>query len=211
MLPVKTLKYLAGSCLLLIMAGCTTLNSTVGGYLGLDTDLELKLKVDSDINPDDNKKPSPLFIRMYSLKSTKMFNKADFIDLYEIDKEVLGADLLNKQVLKRLKPGEDQVETFVLDKKTRYVALFAEFLQYKNAEYRVIIPVVPNNVVATSATILVSGNRIKLLSNSGARNEDDENLEEAEGKAKNAKAKADKAGEAADKAQSGAEKLEKLF
>lgn len=201
---VNPLKYLVALGLLLQLGGCTTLNSTVGGYLGLDTDLQLTFKVDSDINPDDNNKPSPVFIRMYSLKSTKMFNKADFIDLYEKDKEVLGADLLNKQVLKRLKPGEDQVENFVLDKKARYVALFAEFLQYKNAEYRIVIPVVPNNVVATKATIQVSANTIKLLDSSGADPEEEKRVEDAKGKAKSTKDKADKA-------QSAADKLDKLF
>jgi len=139
---------------------CTTVNSKVGGLLNLDTDLMLAFSVDADINPDDTKTPSPLFIRLYELKSPKMFTKANFIDLFERDKEALGADMINKQKLKRIKPGEGREENFVLSKETKYVGLYAEFLQYRNAAYKVIIPVTPNNVVSTSATIQLSGNRM---------------------------------------------------
>jgi len=156
---------------LLGISACTAINSGVGGYLGLDTDLKLTFRVDADVNPDERNKPSPLFIRLYELKSTKMFNNADFIDIYERDKEVLGADLIAKQKLKRLTPGESREDSFVLDKKTRYVALFAEFLQYRDAEYRVIIPVVPNNVVSTTATVQISGNSIKVVEGSGYEDE----------------------------------------
>ena len=94
--------------LILMLVGissCTTVNSKVGGMLNLDTDLKLTFKVDADINPDDSNTPAPLFVRMYELKSTKMFDKADFIGLFERDKELLGADMISKQRLKRLKPG----------------------------------------------------------------------------------------------------------
>lgn len=145
-----------------MLMSCNSLNSQVGGFFKLDTDLSLIFKVDADINPDDKKTPSPLFIRLYELKSTKMFEKANFLDIFEKDKEVLGADMLVKHRLKRLKPGEDGEFTIVLDKGTQYVGVFAEFLQYKNSTYKVIKPVVINNVFATSATIRVSGNEIRI-------------------------------------------------
>ena len=146
--------------LLIANVACTTVNSKVGGFLNLDTDLELAFRVDADINPDDSKTPSPLFIRMYELKSTKMFDKANFIDLFERDSEALGADMVAKQKLKRIKPGEGREENFVLNKETKYIGLYAEFLRYKNAAYKVIVPVVQNNVVGTSAVIQLSGNRM---------------------------------------------------
>ena len=188
-------------CLLGILPGlssCTAINSGVGGYFGFDTDLKLTFKVDADINPDERKKPSPLFIRMYELKSTKMFNNSDFIDIYERDKEVLGADLIAKQKLKRLKPGEGREDSFVLDEKTAYVALYAEFLQYKDSIYRVVIPVVQNNVISTQATVLISGNSIKVIEGSGYDEEDDSsdrNLKKVKKGAKSGADAADKAGE----------------
>ena len=140
--------------------GCTSLNSMVGGVFNADTDLKLALKADADINPDDKKRPSPLFLRMYELKSTKQFEKANFIDLFERDSEVLGADLVAKQTLKRLRPGDERTDRFVLKPETRYVGIFAEFLQYKDAKFKVLVPVAPTNVFASSAELQISGNRL---------------------------------------------------
>ena len=148
---------------LLSLAACSSLNGWVGEKLGFDTDLTLTLKVDADINPDDKNKPSPLFIRLYELKETKMFNRADFIGLYERDKEVLGADFIAKQELKRLVPGKSREEKFVLSKDTKYIAIYAEFLNYKAAKYKIITPVISSNVFATSITIHISGNTLKLI------------------------------------------------
>lgn len=207
-MPVlRTVQLLGLLGILLGINACTAINSGVGGYLGLDTDLLLTFKVDADINPDERNKPSPLFIRLYELKSTKMFNNADFIDIYERDKEVLGADLLAKQKLKRLTPGEGRKDSFVLDPNTRYIALYAEFLQYKDAEYRVIIPVVPNNVVSTRATVLVSGNNIKIVEGSGFEDEQQDSGQSLKKVKKGARASA----EAADKAQGAGDRMREVF
>lgn len=143
-------------------AACSTLNTKVGGLLNLDTDLALTFLADADINPDDSKTPSPLFIRMYELKSTKMFDKANFIDVYESDAETLGADMIAKQRLKHIRPGEEREVSFVLNKETKYVGLFAEFLRYKNAGFKLVIPVAQTNVFSSSATIQISGNKLIL-------------------------------------------------
>ncbi len=179
--------------LLLLQTACTAVNSGVGGYFGLDTDLKITFVADADINPDEKKKPSPLYIRMYELKSTKMFNKADFISLYERDSEIIGADLIAVQKLKPLKPGETRDDFLVLDNKTTYVALYAEFLQYKDAVYRVVIPVTANNVVTSSATIRISGNALKIIDGSNLDEKPDERADDdeknADGKDKGGKDK----------------------
>lgn len=164
--------FIAG--ILLVESACTAINTGVGGYLGLDTDLKLSFTADADINPDDNKKPSPLYIRLYELKSTKMFNKADFISLYERDSEIIGADLIGVQKLKPLKPGDKRDDFLVLDDKTAYVALYAEFLQYKDAIYRVVIPIAANNVVSSSAKIRISSNTLKIIDGNSADERFDE-------------------------------------
>ena len=154
------------------LSACSSINSSVGGFFNMDTDLEIKFKVDADVNPDDDRKPSPLFVRMYQLKSTKMFNRANFIDLYEKDKEVLGADMISKQKLRRIKPGESRNEHFVLNKETHFVGLYAEFLDYKKSSFKLLIPVVPTNVVGTSEDVLIAGNKLIHLNgnNGGLKN-----------------------------------------
>ena len=150
--------------IIFLVSSCSSINSSVGGFFNMDTDLEIKFKVDADVNPDDDKKPSPLFIRMYQLKSAKMFNRANFIDLYEKDNDVLGADMISKQKLRRIKPGESRTENFVLNKDARYIGLYAEFLQYKKSSFKLLIPVVPTNVIGTSEDVLIAGNKLVHLS-----------------------------------------------
>ena len=63
------MKYLLKTIVLTIsfltLSACSSINSSVGSFFNMDTDLEIKFKVDSDVNPDDDRKPSPLFVRMY--------------------------------------------------------------------------------------------------------------------------------------------------
>lgn len=151
-------------CLLTLLVACSTGKSKVGGFFNLDTDVKIIFYVDANINPDDNGKPAPLFIRLYELKSNKMFEKADFIDLYERDEETLGGDFLSKVSLKPFTPGQDRVEKMVLSPDAQYVGLFAEFLRYKGSSYKIIFPVVSNNVFTNSAKIRISGNKITITS-----------------------------------------------
>jgi type VI secretion system protein VasD len=200
---LKTIKPLLIFMLLVNLSACSSINSTVGGFFNMDTDLELKFKVAADINPDDDNKPSPLFLRMYELKSPRMFKKANFIDLYEKDKDVLGADMISKQRLKRIKPGESRKESFVLDKGTRYVGLYAEFLQYKKSGFKLLIPVTPTNVIASSARIFLASNKMVNMD----ENHDIENDNKRKEKLKNSAAKAK---QTADSANAAAEKVNKL-
>jgi type VI secretion system protein VasD len=146
------------------LASCTKVNSGVVGMFNLDTDLKLILLAGKDINPDEKRSPSPLYIRLYELTSDHAFNKADFMALYEKDDTLLGKDVLAKRELNRLVPGESQEEAFVLDPKTRYVALFAEFYEFKNAKYKIIFPVTSKNVVKNTVRIEVTGNNMLLQS-----------------------------------------------
>lgn len=149
--------------LIALLAACTSVNHRVGSALNLDTDLKLELTAAADINPDEKDKASPVFIRLYELKSTATFEKADFIDLYESDEEILADALVGKQELKRLTPATRRTDQLVLSKDTEYVALFAEFYRYKDSKAKVIFPVTASNVVRNSIKIEVTGNEIKLV------------------------------------------------
>lgn len=146
-----------------VLLGCSSSKSRVGGVLNLDTDLKLTLNVSSDINPDDNNRPSPVFVRFYQLKSTTAFDKADFIDIYERDKEIFGGDIINKQTLKPLVPGETRTERLVLEPGTRAIAIYAEFSQYAGSTYKVTFPVTENNVIRNKEAVQISGRTLSLV------------------------------------------------
>jgi type VI secretion system protein VasD len=165
---LNSLKILFLPFMALMLASCSSLNGAVGSYFGMDTDLKIDFIVNADINPDEYGKASPLFIRMYELKAPKMMKHADFIDIYERDKEVLGEELVTVHKLRRFKPGESRTEHYVLDKNANYVAFYAEFLEFKDSKYKVIVPVVANNVFQSTATVHVSKNRITVERTYGA-------------------------------------------
>ena len=177
------------------------MNAAVGGYFDLDTDLQIDFKVDADINPDELGKASPLFIRMYELSESKMMKRADFIEIYERDKEIIGSDLVAVHKLKRLIPGESRTEHFVLDKKTNYVALYAEFLEFKEAKYKLILPVVANNVFRNSVVIKISGNELIF----------DENMDTESGDNTDFEGKATKMNDATGKAQKSSGAVKEIF
>ncbi len=156
-------KLLTLVALALTLASCSSVNSKVGGLLDLDTDLKLRFVVDESVNPDDSKISSPLIVRMYELKSVKAFENANFIDLYERDTEILGKTMITEQSLKPIQPSEDRTAQFVLSKGTKYIGLYAEFLQYENAKYKVIIPVAETNVVSSTAKVQLSENKMIIL------------------------------------------------
>ncbi|MBL1262033.1 MAG: type VI secretion system lipoprotein TssJ [Thiotrichaceae bacterium] len=156
-------KFSLMSFALLSSAACTTMNSKVGEMLNLDTDLKLTFIVSANANLDDDKVASPLIINMYELTSPDMFEKGNFIDIFERDSEILGADLIDKHRLKHLQPGEKRLVRFVLDEKTRYVGLFAEFLMYKDAQYKLVIPIAQTNVFSSSAEIKISTNILAII------------------------------------------------
>lgn len=159
----RTVKLVILALLLVNIPSCSSSKSRVGGVFNLDTDLKLTLQVSSDINPDDNNRPSPVFVRFYQLKSTTAFDKADFIDIYERDKEIFGGDIVNKQTLKPLAPGETRTERLVLEPGTRAIAIYAEFSQYAGSTYKVTFPITENNVIRNAETVLISGRTLSLI------------------------------------------------
>jgi type VI secretion system protein VasD len=159
----KASKLFALGAVLLTLASCTSVNTKVGGLLDLDTDLKLSFIVEKNVNPDDSKVSSPVIVRMYELKSTKAFDNANFIDLYERDSEILGKTMITEQALKPIQPNEDSTAKFVLSKGTKYIGLYAEFLQYEDAKYKVIIPVAETNVVSSTAKVQLIDNKMVLL------------------------------------------------
>lgn len=149
------------SLLILVLSSCTSVNRKVGAVLDLDTDLKMEFSIDELVNPDEQGKSSPVFVRLYELTDTKLFESADFIDLYERDKEILGKSFVARQELKPFVPGTVREERFVLDKETQYVGLFVEFFKYKDAKSTMVFKVTTTNVVRNLVRIRIVDNKVE--------------------------------------------------
>lgn len=115
----------------------------IGKFFDWDTEVNIQFHIESDVNPDieNRDRPSPIVVRIYELMSPESFEQAEFRDIYFNDKEVLGEDFVKKHALKAFLPGTSRRDHFFLKRGTTHIGLFAEFSDYKDAKYRVVLPV----------------------------------------------------------------------
>ena len=94
----------------------------------------------ADLNPDARKRPSPLLLRIYELRSDTAFRAADFVSLYQSDQALLGSDLVLKDEL-AVSPGETRPYERMLGAETRWLAVFGMYREFERADWRAIAPV----------------------------------------------------------------------
>lgn len=98
------------------------------------------LQASDKVNPTTSRRPSPVLVRVYELKGDAAFNNADFMSLYQRDKEQLGADLLGKEEFV-LAPGEAKTFARKLAPETRFVGVLAAYREVERSRWRSIVPV----------------------------------------------------------------------
>lgn len=77
------------------------------------------IQASAQVNPSTSKRPSPLLVRVYELKSAAGFNSADFMSLYQRDTAEVAADLVGKEEF-MLAPGESKPDAKTLSPDTRF-------------------------------------------------------------------------------------------
>ena len=101
------------------------------------------IQASPQINPSASKRPSPLLVRVYELKSVAAFNAADFMSLYQRDQAALSADLLAKEEFV-LEPGETKTFAKTLAPDTRFIGVVAAYRDLEHAKWRTVVAVQPN-------------------------------------------------------------------
>jgi type VI secretion system protein VasD len=100
------------------------------------------IQASAQVNPSVSKRPSPLLIRVYELKSVAGFNAADFMSLYQRDQAALAADLVAKEEFV-MSPGETKTFAKTLAPDTRFIGVTAAYRDIEHAKWRSIVPVQP--------------------------------------------------------------------
>lgn len=153
----------AAVLLSVFLVACSSQESRVGRMLNLNTDFILTVEAAAQINPSSQDEAAPVFLRLYELSSDEAFEEADFIDLYEREKAVLGDSLIKFRQLPRVAPNEVRDYEMVLNSETRFVGILAEFYQYEDASYKIVVPVTSKNVFRDRLRVRISGNDISLV------------------------------------------------
>ncbi|MFM2053602.1 MAG: type secretion system lipoprotein TssJ [Pseudomonadota bacterium] len=104
------------------------------------TTLVLQVAAAADANPDARRRPSPLVMRLYELSGRAQFDTADFIALFERDRETLGAEMLGKDEWV-LAPGAARTVERRLAPEARLIGLVAGYRDLERAQWRLVVPV----------------------------------------------------------------------
>lgn len=124
---------------LIIVAMITLLSGcSFWGQEDITSQLFLKIKAASNINPNVEGKPSPIEIRVYQLSDSQAFEQAEFIQLYNDAQGVLKAEVLLTRDLESILPGEERNEALPLASETKYIGIIAGFADYREAKNKAI-------------------------------------------------------------------------
>jgi len=99
------------------------------------TSVALNLVAGADVNPDANRRASPLVVRVYGLKTPGAFSEADFFSLYDKDSATLGADLVQREEA-LLRPGETKKLDFAFSQDVKAIGVIAAYRDLDHAHWR---------------------------------------------------------------------------
>ena len=130
--PSRRLLIAAGLLASAALSGC----SMFGGPAVLNA----KVVASAQVNPDARKRPSPVVVRVFELKSSTLFEQADFVSLFEKEQAVLGPELISREEFV-LRPGETKPLTKPLSPDTKFIGVMAAFRELESARWRAVVPV----------------------------------------------------------------------
>lgn len=129
-------RWMLGACIAMALAACASApkpTQLTGG----------SIEGSAQLNPSVNKRPSPLVLRIYELKSATAFNSADFVALYERDKAELAADIVSRDEI-ILQPGETRpVAAKTLAPEVKFIGVMGAFRDLERAQWRSVVAVLP--------------------------------------------------------------------
>jgi type VI secretion system protein VasD len=109
------------------------------------------IQASAQVNPSASRRPSPILVRVYELKSVAAFNAADFMSLYQRDQASLAADMLAKEEF-TLAPGETKSFAKTLAPDTRFLGIVGAYRDLEHARWRSVVPITPNQPQKVTVT-----------------------------------------------------------
>jgi len=97
--------------------------------------LDLRVNASDTVNPDNQKKASPIEVRIYELKNDAAFTTADYWSLQDNDKAILADDLLHRDSF-ILRPGEEKKLRRLLNAQTTALGVLAGYRNLGKSVWR---------------------------------------------------------------------------
>ncbi|MGU7768700.1 type VI secretion system lipoprotein TssJ [Burkholderia sp. MR1-5-21] len=123
-----------------IVVGCVLLFSGCGATeRNVAVPYAITVDVAPDVNPDRNRKPSPIVLKVFQLKTASSFESADFFSLQDKPESVLGADLLAvDRVI--LRPGDARTLHYPGNVEAGTLGVVAEYRVLDKNRWRLTVP-----------------------------------------------------------------------
>lgn len=139
----------AGGALALgLVAGCAT--------KPVITPVTLTLHASNDVNPDAQRRASPVVARLYVLKATGEFELADFFALQDKDAATLGADLMQREEV-ILRPGEQKRFDLKLGADAKALGFMGGYRDLARARWRQSMMLTPGQPLTVTASFGAQG------------------------------------------------------
>jgi type VI secretion system protein VasD len=104
------------------------------------TVVDLAFTAADDVNPDSENRASPILVRCLQLVTTSTFEKADYFQLHDGEKAILGQDILDAQNI-ALPPGAAKELSFDAKPATKFIGIIASYRDIDRATWRAVVPV----------------------------------------------------------------------
>ena len=107
--------------------------------------LDMQVVASAGVNPDNQKRPAPIVVTIYELKTGSAFAAADYFSLQDKDKTVLADDLVRRDQF-QLRPGEKKSIQRKIDPASTKLGILAAYRDLPNSVWRVVytLPTTPD-------------------------------------------------------------------
>ncbi len=138
------LKLILLSISLLTISACTSTEVVREVFnpknlLSTKTKLDLDVQSSHDLNPDQNGRPSPVVVRLYSLVSPANFENADFVALYQNERQILGADFIRREE-KNFQPDEHFEAQLEFSERANFIGIMVAYQDIEQSNWRLVLP-----------------------------------------------------------------------
>lgn len=124
------------SAYLLLVTGCAATEHAAA------IPYSITFNVAGDVNPDASRRPTPIVLKVYQLKTSSAFDGADFFSLQSKPDSVLGSELLGvDRVI--LRPGESRTLHYSGSADAHAIGVVAEYRQIEQSRWKLTIPLPP--------------------------------------------------------------------
>lgn len=137
-----------------LLAGC----SSVSPFSTL-TKLDLTLTASDEVNLDLHGRPSPVVVRLLELRHPVAFENADFFSLYGRAEQALSKDWVSSEEWE-LRPGEQLTLKLSVEPQSRYVGVLAAYRDLPHVQWRLVLPVAPQQLTRVELVLDQAGIRI---------------------------------------------------